>query len=193
VTCTATLRTDRLLMRAWQPADRAPFAAMNADPQVMEHFTGLQTRETSDALVDRIEQGWADLGYGLWAVDRLDTGAFIGFIGLARATFEAPFTPVVEVGWRLAAAHWGNGFATEGGSAALRYGFGTLGLSEIVSFTARGNRPSWRVMERLGMVHEAAMDFDHPSVPEGHPVRPHVFYRITRDRWGSSASPRACQ
>ncbi|MDP9221167.1 MAG: GNAT family N-acetyltransferase [Actinomycetota bacterium] len=175
-------------MRAWQPADRAPFAAMNADSRVMEHFPAPYTREQSDAFVDRIEQRWAELGYGIWAVERRATGAFIGYVGLARAIFDAPFTPAVEVGWRLAAEHWGQGFATEGGKAALEFGFGTVGLAEIVSFTARSNAPSRRVMERLGMVRDPAMDFDHPSVPEHHPVRPHVFYRITRERWVADGS-----
>lgn len=175
-------------MRAWRPADREPFAALNADPTVMEHFPTLYTREKSDAFVDRIEQRWAELGYGIWAVERLDTGAFIGYVGLALATFDAPFTPAIEVGWRLAAEHWGQGFATEGGKAALGFGFDTVCLAEIVSFTARSNAPSWRVMERLGMVHDPAMDFDHPKVPEHHPVRPHVFYRITRERWAARSA-----
>lgn len=177
------LRTERLLLRGWRPADREPFAALNADPRVMEHFPATLSRERSDAWVDRAEARWEELGYGLWAVERLDTGAFAGFIGLAPATFEAAFTPAVEVGWRLAAEHWGHGFATEGAQAALGFGFGRLGLDEIVSFTARRNVRSFRVMERLGMVREPALDFDHPSAPVGHPVRPHVFYRITRARW----------
>jgi RimJ/RimL family protein N-acetyltransferase len=177
------LRTERLLLRGWRPADREPFAALNADPRVMEHFPATLSREESDAWVDRVEARWQQLGHGHWAVERRDTGAFIGFVGLAPATFEAAFTPAVEVGWRLAAEHWGQGFATEGARAALGFGFGPLGLAEIVSFTARRNARSWRVMERLGLVREPALDFDHPSVPAGHPLRPHVLYRITRAQW----------
>jgi ribosomal-protein-alanine N-acetyltransferase len=156
---------------------------MNADPRVMEHFPEPYPKDRSDAFVDRIEAGWQERGYGLWAVERLDLGVFIGFVGLSRATFPAAFTPAVEVGWRLAAEHWGHGFATEGARAALRFGFSVVGLTEIVSFTATRNERSRRVMERLGMVHDPALDFDHPAVPAAHPVRPHVFYRMTRARW----------
>ncbi len=184
----ASIRTERLLLRPWQDGDRAPFAAMNADPRVMQHFPEPYTRARSDAFVDRIGGRWAELGYGLWAVERFDSADFIGYVGLWPATFPASFTPAVEVGWRLAAGHWGQGFATEGGAAALDYGFATVGLAEIVSFTARRNVPSRRVMERLGMLRDPAMDFDHPKVPERHPVRPHVFYRMTRERWAELAA-----
>jgi RimJ/RimL family protein N-acetyltransferase len=156
---------------------------MNADPRVMEHFPEPYTRERSDAFVDRIEARWQEFGYGLWAMERLDLGVFIGFVGLSPATFEAAFTPAVEVGWRLAGEHWGHGFATEGGQAALWFGFSVVGLNEIVSFTARRNGRSSRVMERLGMVGDPALDFDHPAVPAGHPVRPHVFCRVTHAQW----------
>ena len=177
------VRTERLLLRGWTGADRAPFAVMNADPRVMEHFPETYSRERSDALVDRIEQRWRDHGYSLWAVERLDSGDFIGYVGLSAATFEAPFTPAVEVGWRLATEHWGHGFATEGARAALDHGFGPWGMAEIVSFTAVGNVRSWRVMERLGMIRDPASDFEHPAVPAGHPSKPHVFFRMPRERW----------
>jgi RimJ/RimL family protein N-acetyltransferase len=183
------LRTQRLLLRGWRPADREPFATMNADPRVMEHFPELYTRQRSDAAVDRMEACWQELGYGLWAVERLDLGVFVGFVGLSPATFPAEFTPAVEIGWRLAGEHWGHGFATEGARAALRFGFNVMGLDEIVSFTARRNRPSWRVMERIGMVADPALDFDHPAVPAAHPVSPHVFYRMTRERWTELHGP----
>lgn len=178
-----TVRTGRVLLRGWTDADRAPFAAMNADARVMEHFPETYSRERSDAFVDRIEQRWRDLGYSLWAVERLDSEEFIGYVGLWPATFEAPFTPAVEVGWRLAAEHWGHGFATEGARAALDHGFGPCGLDEIVSFTAVRNVRSWRVMERLGMLRDPTGDFEHPAAPAGHPSRPHVFYRMPRGRW----------
>ncbi len=175
------VRTDRLLLRGWRDQDREPFAALNADPVVMEHFTAPMPRADSDAFVGFMRQRWAEYGYGLWAAERLDTGAFIGFVGLNLATFEAPFTPAVEVGWRLAREHWGHGFATEGGRASLAYAFDAVGVTEVVSFTAVGNERSWRVMDRLGL--QRSGTFDHPRVPDGHRVRPHVLYRIDAARW----------
>ena len=175
-----SLRTERLLLRRWREADRAPFAALNADPEVMEHFPAPLSREESDAFVDRIEAFWAEYGFGLWAVERLDTGQFIGFDGLSMPSFEAQFTPCVEVGWRLAREHWGHGFATEAARAAMADGFDRLGLDEIVSFTATTNVRSMAVMERLGMTRDPRDDFDHPRVPEGHRLRRHVLYRLRR-------------
>jgi ribosomal-protein-alanine N-acetyltransferase len=186
-----SVRTQRLLLRAWRSSDRESFARMNADPQVMQHFPKLFSAAESNAAVDRIEEHWRQRGYGLWAVERLDTGEFIGFLGLATASFEAAFTPAVEVGWRLAAAHWGQGFATEGGRAALDFAFNRLGLAEVVSFTAVGNVKSVAVMQRLGLAHEPSLDFEHPAVPVGHPARPHVLYRISRQRWLDAAASRA--
>jgi RimJ/RimL family protein N-acetyltransferase len=177
------VRTSRLVLRAWREGDRDAFADMNADPRVVEHLVAPVTRADSHDMVDRIEACWRDRGYGLWVVERRDEGSFIGYVGLWPAMFDAHFTPAVEVGWRLAGDHWGHGFATEGGRAALRYGFEVVGLDEIVSFTADGNVRSWRVMERLGMQRDEAGDFEHPAVPVGHPARPHVLYRLGRDRW----------
>ncbi|MFC5379966.1 GNAT family N-acetyltransferase [Aquipuribacter nitratireducens] len=176
-------RTERLVLRGFTDADRDPFAALNADPEVMEHFPAPYDRQRSDAFVDRVLARWAERQYGLWALERSDTGEFIGYTGLWPAEFEAPFTPAVEVGWRLARAHWGQGFATEAALESLRYGFDDLGLDEIVSFTARTNERSWRVMERIGLRRDAAGDFEHPSVPLGHRVRPHVLYRLRREDW----------
>ena len=170
--------TDRLRLRDWREADLDPFVAMNADPVVMEFFPETYSEERTRRFVTLIRERWTQLGYSLWAVERKDTGRFIGYIGLWPATFPAHFTPAVEVGWRLAADQWGHGFATEGAQAALDYGFKTIGLDEIVSFTAAINVRSWRVMERLGMRRDFSGDFEHPNVPEGHPVRPHVLYRI---------------
>ena len=171
------LRTDRLLLRAWRSEDREPFAAMNADPVVMEHFPAPLTRDQSDGFVDRIEQHFAEHGYGLWAVQD-DTG-FLGFTGLMWATFDAPFNPSLEVGWRLTREAWGKGYATEAATAALQRGFQEV--ERITSVTALVNVRSWRVMERLGMRRD--VEFDHPRVPEGHPVRPHVLYLADRDGW----------
>ena len=165
------LRTERLLLRRWCDADRAPFAALNADPVVMEHFPAVLTREQSDGLVDRIEAHFDQHGYGLWAVEA-DVG-FVGFTGLVWQTYEASFTPALEVGWRLARPAWGSGWATEAATAALARGLEEVG--SVVSTTALTNVRSQRVMERLGMRRE--LEFDHPRVPEGHPVRPHVLYR----------------
>jgi ribosomal-protein-alanine N-acetyltransferase len=172
--------TERLLLRRWRDDDRAPFAALNADPEVMRHFPARLTREESDALVDRAEQHFERHGYGLWALERRDTGAFIGFTGLAVPRFEAHFTPAVEVGWRLARSAWGAGYASEAARAALAVGFGEAGLDEIVSFTVPANTRSRAVMARIGMTHDPRDDFDHPGLPEGHPLRPHVLYRIRR-------------
>jgi ribosomal-protein-alanine N-acetyltransferase len=171
------IRTERLLLRRWRPEDRAPFAALNADPVVMEHFPAPLTREESDAFVDRIEAHFDRHGYGLWAVE--DGTGFVGFTGLMWASFEAPFTPALEVGWRLARSAWGKGYATEAAVASLRRGFEAE--DSIVSFTALVNERSWRVMERIGMRRE--LEFEHPRVPEGHPVRPHVLYRADRQTW----------
>ena len=146
---TPVLRTERLVLRGFRDADRDPFAALNDDPVVMEHFVAPLTREQSDAFVDRILARWEMQGYGLWAVEV--GGAFAGYVGLARSDFDASFTPAVEVGWRLARPFWGRGIATEGARAALAYGFGEVGLDEIDSWTALTNVRSWRVMERLGM------------------------------------------
>jgi RimJ/RimL family protein N-acetyltransferase len=169
------LRTKRLMLRRWVQSDRAPFADLNADPRVMEHFPGLLTRQESDTFVDRIESHFERYGFGLWAVEVLDRVPFIGFVGLAVPTFEAHFTPCVEVGWRLAVDYWGHGFATEAARSVLEFGFGSLGLDEIVSFTVPENTRSRRVMDRLGMTHDPGDDFDHPTQPDH---RRHVLYRL---------------
>jgi RimJ/RimL family protein N-acetyltransferase len=177
------LRTERLLLRGWRDADLEPFAALNADPEVMAHFPATQSRAASDRLVEASIEGWNEHGFGLWALERLGDGQFLGFTGLSRPSFEAHFTPAVEVGWRLARDAWGRGYATEAAEAALRFGFETVGLAEIVSFTVPANVRSRAVMERLGMTHDATDDFDHPKLPEGHALRRHVLYRLARANW----------
>jgi len=177
------LETDRLVLREFLDRDRAPFAALNADARVMEHFPNALTRGESDELVDRIGRHWAEDGVGLWAVERRDDGAFLGFTGLASPRFEAAFTPCVEVGWRLAAEAWGHGYATEAARAALAFGFEVRGLSEILSWTVPANLRSRAVMERIGMTHDPADDFDHPNIAVGSPLRRHVLYRLSRKRW----------
>jgi len=180
------LRTERLLLRQWRDSDRLAFRQMNADPRVMEFFPELLTAEASDALFDRAEAHFNRHGFGPFAAELLETGAFIGFIGLSIPAFEAHFTPAVEIGWRIAFEHWNKGLATEGASAALSFGFKELALEQVVSFTVPANLRSRRVMERIGMTHNSADDFDHPRLPEGHPLRKHVLYRIN-----PSSSPAA--
>lgn len=176
------LRTERLLMRQWKDSDREPFTAMNADPEVMEHFPATLTPAQSDEFVDRMRDHLERHGWGLWAVEVIETGEFIGFVGLWPAGFD-PFRSeeVVEIGWRLTRSTWGQGYATEAARAALRHAFEVVGLSEVVSFTAATNLRSQAVMNRIGMSRDRSSDFDHPRVPEGHPLRPHVVYRIRPD------------
>jgi RimJ/RimL family protein N-acetyltransferase len=172
------IRTDRLLLRQWRESDRAPWAAMNADPAVREHFPGLLTRQQSDEALDRMAAQLDERGWGLWAVDR--DGAFLGFTGLLPVDAALPFAPAVEIGWRFARDAWGHGYATEAARAVVAFAFDELGLKELVSMTATSNTRSMAVMERLGMTRDASDDFEHPAVPEGHPVRPHVLYRLRR-------------
>jgi RimJ/RimL family protein N-acetyltransferase len=179
------LRTERLVLRAWRDEDRAPFAALNADPAVMEHFPATLSRAQSDAFVKQIEDRWRSGGPSLWAVEVPGVAPLIGYVGLLAPSFEAEFTPCVEVGWRLAAEHWGRGYATEGAAAALTFGFEELDLDEIVSFTVVANTRSRRVMAKLGLHHDPADDFDHPKLPAGHPMQRHVLYRITAQEWAA--------
>jgi RimJ/RimL family protein N-acetyltransferase len=179
----AGIATERLVLRAWRAGDRAPFAALNADPAVMEHFPAVLPRAASDALADRIAADLAERGWGLWALETRADGAFIGFTGLQPVTFAAPFAPAVEIGWRLARAAWGHGYASEAARAAAAFAFGELGLGEVVSFTATTNTRSIAVMERIGMTRDPAEDFDHVRVPEGSPLRRHVLYRLGADGW----------
>lgn len=174
------VHTERLLLRGWTDEDRPAFAAVNADPAVMATIGPVLTREQADAFVDRMIAHWAEHGLGLWCVE-VD-GECIGFTGLAVPRFEAWFTPCVEVGWRLASAHWGHGYAPEAARAALAFGFDERGLDEIVSFTAVINHKSRRVMEKLGMTRDPMADFDHPNVapPGWDHLRPHVLYRLDR-------------
>jgi ribosomal-protein-alanine N-acetyltransferase len=172
------LRTERLVLRPWRDQDLAPCAALNADAEVRAHFPSTLTRAQSDAQVARMRAELERDGFGLWAVEVIGGEPFIGFIGLSRPAFEAHFTPCVEIGWRLARASWGRGYATEGARAALQFAFARLGLSEVVSMTVPDNQRSRRVMEKLGMRHDPADDFDHPSLPPDSPLRRHVLYRV---------------
>ena len=172
------LSSGRVCLRRWRDEDREPFAAMNSDARVMEFFARSLSRVESDAMVDRIQMHFSERDFGLWAIEVPGVAPFIGFAGLAVPGFSAHFTPCVEVGWRLAFEHWGHGYATEAAQLALGYGFGTLALSDVVSFTSVTNQRSRAVMERLGMRRDPADDFDYPALPEGHPLRRHVLYRL---------------
>ena len=174
------IRTARVLLRGWRSEDLDPFAALNADPEVMEHFPATLTRDESAAMIGRILAHFEKHGLGLWAAEVPGVAPFIGFVGLAVPRFEAAFTPCVEVGWRTARAHWGHGYVTEAARAALRHGFTAHGLEEIVSMTIPANTRSRAVMERLGMKRSPEDDFDHPMIAEGHPMRRHVLYRLRR-------------
>jgi RimJ/RimL family protein N-acetyltransferase len=178
-----TLTTARLLLRPWRDADRAPFAALNADPRVMEFFPKLLDRAESDATVDRIQNHFVRHGFGLWAIELPDSAPFVGFVGLWIPEFETHFSPFVEIGWRLARDYWGQGYASEGAQAALNFGFRQAGLDEIVSMTAVANARSRRVMQRIGMTHSPADDFDHPKLAADHPLCRHVLYRLPRTAW----------
>jgi RimJ/RimL family protein N-acetyltransferase len=176
------LQTERLVLRQWHDEDLWAFAEMNADPAVMEHFPAPMTAEQSAELMGR-QQSLLDAGRpALFATEIWATGTFIGFIGLAEPRFDAAFTPCVEISWRLVRSAWGHGYATEGADAVLKYAFVALQLPEVVSFTSTGNARSRAVMERLGMTHDPAEDFDHPAVAPDHPLARHVLYRKTRPR-----------
>ncbi|MGH8994756.1 MAG: GNAT family N-acetyltransferase [Acidimicrobiales bacterium] len=184
--------TDRLILRRWRDDDLAPFAALNADPEVMEFFPAPLARAESDELAARIDSDLAEIDFGLWALELRSTGEFIGFTGLSIPGFVAPFTPCVEIGWRLARPAWGRGLASEAARESLRQGFAEHGLAEIVSFTYEGNRRSRAVMERVGMTSDPADDFEHPRMP-GHRMARHVLYRLTAGRWRAEGllSPRS--
>ncbi|WP_353858932.1 GNAT family N-acetyltransferase [Azospirillum formosense] len=188
MTTPPVLTSSRLILRPWRDGDGDAFHALSQNPAVMEHLMPLPDRAASDAVIRRIGEHFDRHGFSFWAVERPGHSPFIGFVGLAHVTWEAPFAPAVEVGWRLDPAHWGQGLATEAAGLALAHGFDSVGLDEIVAFTVPENRRSRRVMERLGMERDAAADFDHPRVPDGHRLKRHVLYRIGRDRWKAGRS-----
>jgi len=177
--------TQRLRLVAWQDRHIPPFAEMNADPEVMRYFPATLTEAQTRAGVEIWRTQFAERGWSNWAVELKHSGEFIGFVGLSIPRRQLPFSPCVEVGWRLARRFWGHGYATEGARACLAVGFDRLGLTEIVSFTALTNLPSRAVMERIGL-RNTGLDFEHPAVPEGSPLRSHCLYAITREQWQSS-------
>ena len=182
----AYLTTPRLTLRGWTEPDEEALAALSADPETMLFFDSLPGREHIGQLVARSQAALAAGQPGHFAVQRREDARFIGFVGLGVPRFEAAFLPCVEIGWRLAREFWGHGYATEAGHAVLRHAFETLRLAEVVSFTAVLNEPSQAVMRRLGMRHDPREDFEHPMIPPGHPIRPHVLYRLTREEWAAA-------
>ena len=176
------IETERLLLRRWKESDREPFARMNADPLVMEFLGPLLSREQTVALIEHAENHFDKHGFGPYAVELRETGEFAGFVGISVPTFQAHFTPCVEIGWRLKSESWGRGYATEGARRVVRHAFFEIGLNNLVSFTAEANLRSRRVMEKLGMSHVEEDDFDHPRVPAGSPLRRHVLYRLEKER-----------
>jgi RimJ/RimL family protein N-acetyltransferase len=174
------INTERLILRSWKESDFQPWANLNADPRVREFFPSILTRAQSDAEIRHIQSAFERDGFTMFAAELIATGEFIGFIGMVTMTFAIPglAQPAVEIGWRLAHEHWGNGLATEGARGVLRYGFETVKLKEIVAITVPANLRSRHVMEKIGMKHIPELDFDHPRIPEGHPLRKHVLYAL---------------
>jgi RimJ/RimL family protein N-acetyltransferase len=182
-----TLETERLVLRPWRGEDAGPFAALNADPQVMRYFPATLTRSESDAIIARARTKAVADGICFQPVEEKASGRFLGFVGLNRAAPDVPVPSTPEIGWRLARHAWGQGFATEAATAWLRFGFETLRLAEIISFTTVGNTPSRRVMERLGMSEDPFGVFEHPALPVDHPLRAHVLYRLSAERFSDRA------
>ncbi|MBB3006504.1 GNAT family N-acetyltransferase [Cupriavidus alkaliphilus] len=179
--------TGRLRLRQWRDEDLAPFAALNADAQVMRYFPAPLSRAESDAMAGRCRSLIAQKGWGVWVAERRADDTFLGFVGLHEPAATLPFAPCVEIAWRLARHAWGQGYATEAARGALAYGFGRLGLDEIVAFTTLANARSRAVMERLGM-RQDAVGFDHPALPPRHPLRPHCLYRLPRAAWQAAGA-----
>ena len=175
------IETQRLILRRWRTGDFEPFHRINSDPRVMEFFPAVLTPDETKAFMARIESGFEEKGFGLWAAELKAGGEMIGFIGLSVPTFKAVFTPCVEIGWRLACEHWGQGLAPEGAQKVLEFAFREVKLTEVLSWTSKVNLPSRRVMEKIGMSYDPRDDFEHPLRPLDVRLRPHVLYRMKRE------------
>jgi RimJ/RimL family protein N-acetyltransferase len=181
---TVVLESERLHLRQWRQDDKTPFAELNADVEVMEYFPSTLTRDESNTFVDYCSRRITERGWGLWAIELKPSAEFIGFVGLEIPNYDLPFSPCTEIGWRLARRFWGRGYATEAAQVALNFGFEALALDEIVSFTSVLNERSQRVMQKLGM-QRSDVDFDHPAVAEGDPLRRHCLYTLSLERWST--------
>jgi RimJ/RimL family protein N-acetyltransferase len=180
------LMTARLRLRRWKSSDREPFRQINSDLRVTELLAGALSHDQSDEMIGRLERHFEQHGFGMYAVELRESSRLIGALGLYTPTFEAPFLPAVEIAWRLAAANWGQGLATEGAREVVRHAFEEIHLKELVAFTVPANVRSWRVMERIGMTRDPGCDFEHPVFPPGHALRPHLLYRLSRTDWLAS-------
>ncbi|MGI9491655.1 MAG: GNAT family N-acetyltransferase [Geminicoccaceae bacterium] len=181
-----SLQTERLLLRAWRDEDLEPFTALNCDPQVMRYFPRLLDRAATAKVVKKMQAHHETYSFGYWPIEVPGVAPFIGIVGLMITPFRAHFTPCIEVAWRLARPYWGQGYATEGARASLTFAFKYLPvLEEVVAFAVPDNQRSLGVMERLGMVRRQEDDFDHPALADGHPLRRHCLYRMSRERWAS--------
>ena len=177
------ITTEHLILRPWRDEDRLPYAEMNADPRVREFFSSVLTRQQSDAEIRHFQMTYERDEFCMFAAELLATGEFVGFVGMQTMNFAIPSVaqPAVEIGWRLVPNYWGRGIATEGASSVVQYAFATLGLRELVAITVPANLRSRRVMEKIGMKHRPELDFDHPRLPEGHPLRRHMLYSLRMD------------
>lgn len=184
------IETDRLILRTWREENLLPFSRLNADSRVMEYFPSTLTFDQTKSFLEMLKTRQEEDGFSFLAAELKSTGEFIGMIGLNRPRYQTPFTPCVEIGWRIAFEHWNNGYATEGATACLAYGFENLNLDEIVSFTASTNLKSQRIMEKIGMQRNPTGDFNHPNVPEGHPLSLHVLYFVKKEQFLNSARPK---
>lgn len=175
------LETERLVLRSWRDADRTPFAAMSADPEVMQHLDGVVSRTDSDAIIDRLASVERDQGHTFWAIERRDDAKFLGFCGLRRGGHADTPVPIeLEIGWRLARHAWGRGYAREAAQASIDWGWANQPDDRISAWTVQANSGSWGLMLRLGMVHRPELDFDHPRFADGHRLRRHIVYTIDR-------------
>ena len=180
------LETERLNLRQWKDSDYPVFAEMSSDPEVMEFYPKVLSENESNEIANKIHTLIAKRGWGFWAVERKENNQFIGFVGLHEPVPELPFSPCVEIGWRLGKEHWGKGYATEAAKESLKYAFESLKLGNVVSFATVGNKRSRAVMERLNMVN-TYRNFEHPELPVGSPLREHVLYELTKERWNETA------
>jgi RimJ/RimL family protein N-acetyltransferase len=177
------LKTERLTLRRWQESDLAPFTAMNMDAEVMQYFPSILTPEQTQKMIEKIEEGFSKKGFGLWAIETNQTKEFVGFAGLSEPSFSAHFTPCTEIGWRIASKFWGQGYAPEAAREILKDAFKRLNLPEVVSFTAKANSNSIRVMRKLGMIRDPKDDFNHPAVEANSRLAEHVLYRLSKKQW----------